>query len=213
MIGPHATALLCALLYSLIVSFSSLEWLFVLPLILLGGFEYTRLGALVKKLLYLNVFILFLTLFVWFADPEEAWLLFARSNLILGFNLLLFANSKGFDIVRGLEGLGFPPAFVSGVYFALTMLHYLRREFAKYKTTLKARGFQPATTLFAYKTYGNLLGMLFVKTILRSRSITQTFYARGFEGRTYLLQQRFTPLKIYLLCATIAGIILLKVLT
>ncbi len=102
------------------------------------------------------------------------------------FNLALFFNSYGYDVVRGLKILKFPSSFVSSTYFALKMIDYLSNSFKDIKDTLKARGFRANTSLFTYEVFGNIFGMLFVKVIMKSQKLKETFEVRGFYKEIYL---------------------------
>ncbi|HCD72484.1 MAG TPA: cobalt ECF transporter T component CbiQ, partial [Thermovirga lienii] len=44
------------------------------------------------------------------------------------------------------------------------------------------RGFQPGFNLFTMKTYGNFVGVIFLKAFKRAERVTQAMVLRGFEG-------------------------------
>ncbi len=141
---------------------------------------------------------------------EEAVNIYIRTNLIILFNLLLFSHSNGFDIVRALNELRFPTQFVSSVYFTLKMIQTLNEEFSRIKYTLKARGFRSGTSMFAYETYGNLFGHIFVKSIRKSNALKDSFELRGFHGRIYLINNN--KLSIYdAILLLVVNLVVLKV--
>jgi len=180
--------LICAFVYSIFISFNQIEVLFITPLVFLMVCEYKRVIKVLKKLLFLNFFIAMI--FVVLAlqgNMEEAINVYIRTNMIILFNLLLFSSTNGFDIVRALNELRFPRQFVSSVYFTLKMIQTLNEEFKRIKYTLKARGFCAGTSMFAYETYGNLFGHIFVKSIRKSNALRDSFLLRGFHGRIYLI--------------------------
>jgi len=180
--------LLSAFVYSIFISFNQIEPLFFVPIIFMMFCEYKKLAKIVKKLLFLNVFIVMIFAVVSLqGNMEEAVNIFLRTNMIILFNLLLFSGSNGFDIVRALNELRFPNQLVSSVYFTLKMIQTLNDEFKRMKYTLKARGFRAGTSMFAYETYGNLFGHIFVKSIRKSSAMRDSFALRGFHGRIYLL--------------------------
>jgi cobalt/nickel transport system permease protein len=149
--------------------------------------EYKRLSQIFKKLLFLNLFIVMIFLVLALqGNMEEAINIYIRTNIIILFNLILFSHSNGFDIVRALNELKFPKQFVSSVYFTLKMIQILTDEFKKIKLTLKSRGFRTNTSMFTYETYGNLFGHIFVKSIIKSNALKDSFSLRGFDGRIYL---------------------------
>ena len=182
-----AISLVCAFLYSLIVSFSYFEVYFLFPLAFLLFVNKVHLFTIFKKLLFLNlfIFILFLTL-LYSSTFYDSLNIYIRANAIILFNLCLFFSSKGYDIVRALSILKLPKSLVSTTYFTLKMIEFLSQDFVLIKNSLKARGFKARTSLFTYETFGNILGLLFVKAIRKSYALKQTFIYRGFKGEIFL---------------------------
>lgn len=183
----ESLTLLNSFCYSFLVAFSSLEILFLLPLCIALFFEKEHLKQIFKKLILVNFFIVVLVIFVAFQNIDEALTLFLRTNLILLFNISLFHKSKGYDIVRGFDALGFPAKVVSVFYFSLTLINFLTKDFIETKNTLKARGFKRDTSLFTYQTYGNIFGMIFIKALKKSEDMKYSMVSRGFEDRIYFL--------------------------
>ncbi|RXJ69530.1 cobalt ABC transporter permease [Halarcobacter ebronensis] len=197
--------LVSAFLYSIFISFNSVELIFLLPIAFLLLFEYKELIKLIKKLLFLNLFIgmIFIILLLQ-GDFENALNIYIRTNMIIFFNLLLFLKSSGYDVVRALDELRFPKKFVSSVYFSLKMIQTLSDEFKKMKQTLKSRGFRANSSLFTYETYGNLFGHIFVKSIKKAASLQDSFELRGFNGRIYLINSSsltyYDVLLLFIIC-------------
>lgn len=180
--------LVSALLYSIFVSFNKVEILFLLPILFMAFCEYKSLLEILKKLFFLNFFILMIFIVLLIQTPfEEALNVYIRTNMIVFFNLLLFSKSSGYDIVRALNELRFPKEIVSSVYFTLKMIQTLSDEFKKIKSTLRARGFHANSSMFTYETYGNLFGHIFVKSIKKSMALQDSFKLRGFHGKIYLI--------------------------
>lgn len=203
--------LICAFVYSVFISFNQIELLFFAPLIFLMFCEYKILIKTVKKLLFLNLFIVMIFIVLWIeGNTQEAITVYVRTNMIILFNLLLFSHSNGFDLVRALNELKFPKQFVSSVYFTLKMIQTLTEEFKNIKFTLRARGFNASTSMFAYETYGNLFGHIFVKSIRKSNALKDSFELRGFSGRIYLINS--SKISLYdVLLLLVVNLIVLKV--
>jgi len=208
-----AISLIFAFLFSLLVSFSQIESYYLLPILYLLYTKKEYLKDIFKKLLFLNLFIFVLFLVLLFQSTlEDALNIYIRSNMIILFNITLFYSSKGYDIVRGLFMLKFPNMFTSSTYFTLKMIETLTQDFKNIKNTLKARGFKANTSMFTYETFGNILGMLFVKSIRKAQSLKESFEARGFKGKIYL-NDEFTVSKYdYYLASIVLIIIILKVI-
>ena len=180
--------LISAFLYSIFISFNKIEFLYFLPIIFASYCEYKNILQILKKLIFLNFFIIMIFIVLLLQDSlEEALNIYIRTNMIILFNLLLFSHSSGYDIVRALNELRFPKKFVSGVYFSLKMIQILSDEFKKIKQTLRARGFRANSSIFAYETYGNLFGHIFVKSIKKAEAMQDSFTLRGFHGKIYLI--------------------------
>lgn len=197
--------LICAFLYSIFISFNKIELLFIIPIVFVALCEYKDILKILKKLFFLNFFILTIFIILLLQDDvENALNIYIRTNMIILFNLLLFSKSSGYDIVRALNELRFPKKFVSSVYFSLKMIQVLTEEFKKIKQTLRARGFRANSSLFAYETYGNLFGHIFVKSIKKANALQDSFELRGFHGKIYLINNSklsiFDVVLIFFVC-------------
>lgn len=180
--------LISAFLYSTFISFNKIEFVYFLPIIYMIFCDYNNVFKTLKKLLFLNLFILMIFIVLLIQSTlEEALNVYIRTNMIIFFNLLLFSHSNGYDIVRALNELRFPKKVVSSVYFTLKMIQVLSDELKKIKQTLRARGFRASTSIFTYETYGNLFGHIFVKSIKKANAMQDSFELRGFHGKIYLL--------------------------
>lgn len=182
-----AISLICAFIFTLVVSFSDFNIYFLLPIIFLVAVNFSNSLEVLKKLLFLNLFIFTIFIFVWFqADFYEAINIYLRTNIIIFFNLLLFFDSKGLDIIRGFFLLKFPKRFISAFYFTWKMIIELQNEFKNIKISLVSRNFSNKTSLFTYQTYGNILGLLFIKSMQKTQNLKDSFDLRGFNGEIYL---------------------------
>lgn len=207
-----AISLVAAFLFSIIVSFSNYEFYYLLPIVFILYLNKNNIFSILKSLIFLNLFIVVLALVLVIQEEyEEALNIYIRTNMIILFNLAIFYNSKGYDIVRGLYILKFPDSFISTTYFTLKMIENLKNDFSNIKNTLKARGFKAKTNLFTYYTFGNILGMLFVKSIRKSNSLKDSFTSRGFNKKIYLNDNFKITNKDIILLVLIGIIIILKV--
>lgn len=184
------TSFVSAIFYSVFISFSNIELLYFAPLIYVLFSEFENILQILKRVLFLNLFILMIFLVLLFQTSfQEALNIYLRTNMIIAFNIVIFFKSNGYDIVRALNDLNFPKKAVSSIYFTLKMIQILSNELRIIKQTLKLRGFKASTSVFAYETYGNLFGHIFVKSIKKAQALEQTFSLRGFHGRIYLINK------------------------
>lgn len=204
--------LISAFLYSVFMSFNQIEIVYFIPIVYMCICRYTTLFHIIKKLIFLNLFIIMIFIVLAMqGNIEEAMNIYIRTNMIIFFNLLLFSHSNGFDIVRALNELRFPTKLVSSVYFTLKMITILKDEFVKIKQTLKTRGFHAKSNLFTYETYGNLFGHIFIKAIRKSQALNDSFLLRGFTGKIYLSSENKISLKDVILLFLVCMIIITKV--
>lgn len=208
----EAVKLIVSLLFSLLVAFTSLEYFYILPILLVLFFEKKSIIKIFKKLFLLNFFIIFLVLFVVFQNHQMAIELFFRTNLILLFNITIFYKSKGYDIVRGFNSLKFSAKFISIFYFTICLIEYLLKEFKNIKATLKLRGFKAQTSMFVYQTFGNIFAMMFIKAIKKSEDMKLSMNARGFKSQIFLLETNKISKKDILVISSLVIIYLIKVL-
>jgi cobalt/nickel transport system permease protein len=208
----EAIKLIVSLLFSFFVAFTSLEYFYILPVLLVLIYERKDVIKIFKKLFLLNFFIIVLVVFVLFQNSQMAIELFLRTNLILLFNITIFYKSKGFDIVRGFNTLKISPKFISIFYFTICLIEYLLKEFKNIKNSLKARGFKAQTSMFVYQTFGNIFAMMFIKAIKKSQDMRLSMIARGFNSQIFLLENNKISQKDMLVLFFILSIFLIKVL-
>ena len=207
----QALKLIVSLVFSAFLAFTSLEFIYLIPILILLFIEKLYFLKILKRVVLLNFFILFLVLFVYFQNPKEALELFFRTNLILLFNMALFFESKGYDIARGFSALKFPAKFISIFYFTISLIEYLFMEFKALKKSLKLRGFNQKISFFTYQTYGNIFAMMFIKAIKKAEDMNINMQTRGFKGEIYLLNKKELDKKFILLGFSVLIIIFIKV--
>jgi cobalt/nickel transport system permease protein len=157
-----------------------------------------------RRLLVVNGFILFLWLFLPFTTPGEP--LFRMGPLpvtLQGISLAATITIKSNAIVLAVLALvGTIPVALFG--YALQRLHMPRslchlllltyryvfvieQEYLKLVRAMKIRGFVPRTNMHTYRSVGHLLGMLLVRSLERSERVYQAMRCRGFQGTYHSL--------------------------
>ncbi len=187
-------------LYSLLLAFSNAIYLsFFLPLFFIIFIQKEFL--FLKKLLILNFFISILSCSIYFTNPHLAFLVFIRSNMIIGFCLAIFHDKTSFDLAYGLQNLKVPSKISSLFYFSTKFIYLLSKEIKIFNTNLILRGFENNLTLFTYKTYANFIGLFFIKAFYGANNLQNTFILRGFTNKVYSLKQnpKIQPREVILL--------------
>lgn len=205
-----ALKLIVTLVYSFLVAFTHLEYYYALPVLLMLFIERKHFPKIIKKVVLLNFFIVFLALFVAFENTTMALELFLRINCILLFTTALFFKSKGYDIIRGLNTLKVSPLFITIFYFSLNMIEFLSNEVKNQKETLKVRGFKANTSLYAYQTFGNIFALMFIKALKKSQELQYSMQSRGFNGKIYLLTSNTIARNDMVVCGAIVSVVLIK---
>lgn len=158
------------------------------------------MGAVLRRLAAVNVFILFLWLTVPFSVPGDAlaaWgpleitrqgvrlalLVTVKANAIVLAFLALVATMDSPTVGYALERLRFPSKLVFLFLFTYRYLHVIAEEWHKLHMAARLRGFVPRTNMHTYRAIGNMLGMVFVQSFDRSVRVYEAMLLRGFSGR------------------------------
>ncbi|ALV64166.1 energy-coupling factor transporter transmembrane component T family protein [Campylobacter fetus] len=198
--------LVCLVIFSFKVALSSsIDATFFLPILFLLFIKFKNILSLIKKMIFLNLFIILVALSVMiYENYHLAALIFIRSNLIIFFGLSIFSTANSYDIAISVSNLKLGDKISAMFYFTVKFIDEFKSEFQRIKQTLKARGFKPCSSLFTYKTYGNLVAMLFLSAFHKSQMLEKTFICRGFQGKFYTQnRQKIGILDIILLIFTI----------
>ena len=96
--------------------------------------------------------------------------------------LSMIATTR-FDItIKALDRLRMPNMLVQMFMFTYRYIFVFVIEFQRTWRAMAARGFQVKTNLYALKTIGRALGMLFVRSYERGDRVYQALRSRGYTG-------------------------------
>lgn len=178
-------------------------WSACLGFALAGGLLFLSqppLGPLVRRIVAVNLFILFIWLTVPLTMPGEllfsvgpvsasrqgvelAFLVTIKSNAILMLFLALVASMDSPTVGHALESLRFPSKLVFLFLFTYRYIHVIADEWHKLHTAACLRGFTPRTNKHTYRTLGYMLGMVLAQSYDRSIRVYEAMLLRGFYGR------------------------------
>ena len=82
-----------------------------------------------------------------------------------------------------LYALKLPESLVRLFVMTVRYVSVIRMEAARLRTAMKARAFQPGTNRHTYTSYGNLIGMLLVRSLDRAHRVENAMLCRGYNGR------------------------------
>jgi len=100
--------------------------------------------------------------------------------------LTIFALLGTLDPVligQAAEGIGVPPRFVTLFLFTVRYVSVFRAETARLRDAMRSRGFVPGTNLHTMRTFGDLAGMMVVRSLERAQRVDEAMRCRGFAGR------------------------------
>ena len=161
---------------------------------------------LIKRLIPVNMLILFLWLFLPFTFGGEplffmgslavtregvsyATLISIKSNAMMLMLIALVASTPIFSMGHAMHQLKIPKKIVHLFFFTYRYIHAIFREYLRLKNSIKIRGFIPKTNLHTYKTFAYMVGMLLVRSFDRAHRVHNAMLCRGFKGDLYSLKK------------------------
>jgi len=190
-------------IYSFIVALEK-EWIpllyaSLLPVFLLFISSRSTLKAIIKRILPVNGFVLLLWItmpFTYSGDKiltigyislsregvDLCLLITAKANLIFITTFLFLTTSPVMHLVHALHHIRLPKKLVQLFYFSYRYIPVIHKEYSRLYTAMKLRGFNPKNNIHTYRSFGNLIGMIFLRAYERSKRIYQAMLLRGFRG-------------------------------
>jgi cobalt/nickel transport system permease protein len=161
-------------------------------------------GPLLKRMATLNVFVLLMTLLMPLSTPGRSLatlgpLRFTYEGLALSGRIALKSNAivlavtvllSTVEITRlghAMSHLRLPSKLIHLMLMTVRYVDVLHHEYHRLATAMKVRGFRAAMNMHTYRSLGNLVGMLLVRSFDRSQRIVAAMKCRGFNGRFYVL--------------------------
>lgn len=154
----------------------SMQWvaLFLLPFFVILPFSYPG-GAEVSGLP-----------FAW-EGLRLATLIFIKALAIVMATFAMFGSAR-FDVsMIALQRLRCPRMIVQMLLFTYRYTYTFLDEMERMNTSMKARGFVPATNAYTLRTYGNFVGTLLVRSFERTERIYKAMLSKGYQGEFHTL--------------------------
>ncbi len=167
---------------------------------ILFGLSRPPLRPALKRLAIVNLFLLFLWLFVpmtagggaaWQWGPLEisaqglrlVCLVTLKANAMALLCIALICSMDAATFGQALECLGCPRKLVFLLLFSWRYAGTAAGEWGRLAAAARLRAFVPRTGMHAYRTFGTLFGMTFVRGFDRSARVHEAMLLRGFSGR------------------------------
>ncbi|MBU0483107.1 MAG: cobalt ECF transporter T component CbiQ [Proteobacteria bacterium] len=206
-LDPRAKLLTTAVFVVSVVSFNKYEIARLLPFFLypavLIGLGNLPLGFLLRKLLIVSPFVIFLGIFNPWLDREiilqigtfgisGGWLSFLslllRFVLTVGAALLLIASTGFATICMALEKLSTPRIFAVQLLLLYRYIFVLIAETLRLLRAHSLRSFDRKNGI-SYRVFLQLLGNLLLRTIDRAQRIHTAMLCRAFTGEIKIIRQ------------------------
>jgi cobalt/nickel transport system permease protein len=206
-LDPRAKLLTCAVFIICVVSFGKYEIARLLPFFLypavLIGLGNLPLGYLLRKLLLVSPFVLFIGIFNPWLDRTVffqfgtvsitgGWLSFLslllRFILTVGAGLLLIASTGFTTICMALEKLGAPRIFTVQLLLLYRYLFILVGESLRMIRAHALRAFGRKGQL-TFRVFRQILGNLLLRTLDRAQRIHLAMLSRAFTGEIRSVRQ------------------------
>ncbi len=177
--------------------------------------------VLLKRLLIINFFIIFLWIFLPFSRPGTPALnigpftatleglsytatISLKSNGVILAMTALISTMPVQTLGAGMQSLRIPDKLCRLLLFSWRYVHVMIMEYTRMRRAASMRAFTPRTNLHTYRTYAWLMGMLLVRSLDRAQRVWQAMLCRGFSGIFHTLNSyRTSKRDIALLLATL----------
>ncbi|WP_320174366.1 cobalt ECF transporter T component CbiQ [Maridesulfovibrio sp.] len=179
------------------------------------------LSKLLKRLLIVNFFILFLWIFLPFSSAGEPLfsigpftatlegilytaIITLKSNGVILAMTALISTMEVQTLGAGMQSMKLPDKLCRLLLFSWRYVHVMSMEYNRMHRAAAMRAFSPRTDMRTYRTYAWLMGMLLVRSMDRAQRVWQAMLCRGFDGTFHTLTTYRTGKRdIALLLATL----------
>lgn len=123
------------------------------------------------------------------ASHEGFWLALSiglKANAVVLVLLALVGTLEPVVLGHTLARLHMPTQLVHLFLFTVRYISVLHEEQLRLRRAMRARGFAAGSNLHTWRSLGQLLGMLLVRSLERSQRVVAAMKCRGFDGRFHL---------------------------
>jgi cobalt/nickel transport system permease protein len=173
-------ALCVALLPSVAAQFFLLMYAFMLVTI-----ARIPIKVIITRLLALDSFLLMMWLTLPLSSENGvrlALLITIRTHAATLAFISFLRTTTMPDLLQALHRLHVPQKLILLLHFTYRYAHVLSEEAQKIHKSMVLRGFHPTVSFSTFRAYGNLVGMLLIRSIIRSERVFKAMALRGFNG-------------------------------
>jgi len=118
---------------------------------------------------------------------HHAVLIALKANAVVLALLGLIGGLEPAALGHALARLRVPEKLVHLLLLTVRQIELTHQELGRLRRAMRARAFRPGSNRHTWISYSNLIGMLLVRSLDRSRRLLAAMRCRGFDGRLYLL--------------------------
>ena len=123
-----------------------------------------------------------------------ASLIFLKAISIVLLVFPMFGTAPFHTSMKALERLRFPARFVQIILFTYRYIFVFFEEIRRTNNAAKTRGFEVKTRWHTFRTLGNFIGVLLVRSFERTERLYNAMISRGYTGKLVTLSNfRMTP--------------------
>ena len=111
-----------------------------------------------------------------------------KGNAIVFSYTALVSTMTPFTLGHALAHLWVPRKLTLLYCLTVRYVGTMKQEYDRLRTAMRVRGFTPRTDLHTLRSYGQLVGMLLVRSFDRSERVLAAMKCRGFRGTFWLLE-------------------------
>lgn len=188
-------------IYSIFVAlekdFFIFKYYLILPVVL--SFFISDFKKFFKSFISINVFIILCWLFLPFSIPGKkifhflkfsatyegikyTFLITAKANLIFITNFILIFSTHPVRVIHALHHLHLPRKLVNIFFLSTRYIPVIEKEKNRLQKAMKIRCFIPKNDIHTYRTIGNLLGLIILRSYERGERIYKAMILRNFSG-------------------------------
>ena len=114
---------------------------------------------------------------------ERAALIGCKVSASVLLLMIFLGTIEPIRLGAALYALKMPESLVHLFVMTVRYVSVIRMEAARLHKAMKARAFQPKTNRHTYTSYGNLIGMLLVRSLDRAHRVENAMLCRCYSGR------------------------------
>jgi cobalt/nickel transport system permease protein len=186
--------------------------------------------AIIPRLLIAEGFLLVLLITLPFAIPGRpivsvlglvasweglgrALTIIVRINAGVLVTLALLGGLGSIGLARAMSGIGLPTRLAQLLQMTVRYIALFAEEYRRLRRAMLVRGFRATSSRHSWRSLGNLLGMLLVRSLERAERVHWAMACRGFSGKFLAAEpHRLTRTDFCFLAGSTIAIVALLVL-